>query len=106
MCLSVVKDEATLWHRRLGYVHMELINRLSSKNLARELSKNNYEKFFFCKSYQLGKQVRTSFTAKKVVSISSPLQLFHLDLFGPERHASLSGKYYTLVIIDDYSRFI
>ncbi|KAL8132289.1 hypothetical protein AgCh_007965 [Apium graveolens] len=35
---------------------------------------------------QLGKQVKTSFTAKNRVSTSVPLQLLHLDLFGPERY--------------------
>ena len=28
-----------------------------------------------------------------------------MDLFGPSRYASLSGKYYAFVIMDDYSRY-
>jgi len=28
-----------------------------------------------------------------------------VDLFGPSRTMSLGGKYYTLVIVDDFSRF-
>ncbi|KAL8092767.1 hypothetical protein AgCh_034863 [Apium graveolens] len=49
--------------------------------------------------------VKTSFTAKNKVSTSVPLQLLHLDLFGPERYVSLGGKNYAFVIVDDYSRF-
>ncbi|MBN8156843.1 transposase family protein, partial [Vibrio vulnificus] len=33
------------------------------------------------------------------------LELVHMDLVGPSRYASLSGKYYALVIVDDFSRF-
>ncbi|KAH9792990.1 Integrase catalytic domain-containing protein [Citrus sinensis] len=29
----------------------------------------------------------------------------NVDLFGPSRYASLSGKYYAFVIVDDYSRY-
>jgi hypothetical protein len=28
-----------------------------------------------------------------------------MDLFGPPTHASLGGKKYCLVIVDDYSRY-
>ncbi|GJZ12805.1 retrovirus-related pol polyprotein from transposon TNT 1-94 [Tanacetum coccineum] len=35
----------------------------------------------------------------------SKLELLHMDLCGPMRVASINGKKYILVIIDDYSRF-
>ena len=41
-----------------------------------------------------------------VVSIARPLELLHLDLFGPIRTASLCGKKYGLVIVDDFSKSI
>ena len=28
-----------------------------------------------------------------------------MNLFGPSRYVSLSGKYYAFVIVDDYSRY-
>ena len=34
-----------------------------------------------------------------------PLQLLHIDLFGPSRYTNLNGKYYAFVIVDDYSRY-
>jgi len=46
-----------------------------------------------------------SFKPKKVVSTSKPLELLHLDLFGPSRTRSLDGNYYGFVIVDDFSRF-
>src|ERR1044072_7930185 len=42
---------------------------------------------------------------KNVVSTSRPLELLHIDLFGPVKTASISGKKYGLVIVDDYSRW-
>jgi len=42
---------------------------------------------------------------KNVVSPSKPLELLHMDLFGPLRTMSLGGNYYALVIVDDFSRF-
>ena len=43
--------------------------------------------------------------SKKHISTSKPLQLLHIDLFEPSRYASLNVKYYTFVIVDDYSRY-
>ena len=39
------------------------------------------------------------------MSTSRPLELLHLDLFGPTQVASLGGMRYCFVIVDDYSRF-
>ncbi|MDD0534417.1 hypothetical protein PS000_23715, partial [Shigella sonnei] len=52
-----------------------------------------------------GKQVRASFKSKNVVSTSRPLQLLHMDLFGPSRTKSFGGNYFAFVIVDNYSRF-
>ena len=35
----------------------------------------------------------------KVISTSGPLELLHMDLFGPTRTTSLSGKLYAFVIV-------
>lgn len=42
---------------------------------------------------------------KNIVSISKPLQLHHMDLFGPTRTTSIRVKRYAFVIVDDFSRF-
>jgi len=49
--------------------------------------------------------VKSSFKSKDIVSTSRPLELLHIDLFGPVNTASLYGSKYGLVIIDDYSRW-
>ncbi|GJZ50070.1 putative ribonuclease H-like domain-containing protein [Tanacetum coccineum] len=52
-----------------------------------------------------GKQHKASCKAKLVSSISHPLQLLHMDLFGPTSVRSINHKTYCLVITDDFSRF-
>jgi hypothetical protein len=34
-----------------------------------------------------------------------PLELLHIDLFGPIAYISIVGSKYCIVIVDDYSRF-
>ena len=40
-----------------------------------------------------------------MISIASPPQLLHMDLFGPSTIDSYRGNYYAFVIVDDFSRF-
>jgi len=49
--------------------------------------------------------MKSSFKAKDIVSTSKPLELLHIDLFGPVNTASLYGSKYELVIVDDSSRW-
>ena len=84
---------------------MDLMSKLIKKNLVKGLPKVNYERNRLCDAYQLGKQTRNTFKPKNIVSTTRPLELLHMDLFGPTRTASLGGRRYGLVIVDDYSRF-
>ncbi|GJS20988.1 putative ribonuclease H-like domain-containing protein [Tanacetum coccineum] len=52
-----------------------------------------------------GKSKKASLPPKLVPSIKSKLELLHMDLCGPMRVASINGKKYILVIVDDYSRY-
>ncbi|GJT92714.1 zf-CCHC domain-containing protein [Tanacetum coccineum] len=46
-----------------------------------------------------------SHKAKNIVSTTRCLELLHMDLFGPSAVRSYGGNRYTLVIVDDYSRY-
>nr|GEV32909.1 retrovirus-related Pol polyprotein from transposon TNT 1-94 [Tanacetum cinerariifolium] len=52
-----------------------------------------------------GKQAHTNHKAKNIVSTTRCLELLHMDLFGPSTVRSYRGNCYTLVIVDDYSRY-
>ncbi|GJS84191.1 retrovirus-related pol polyprotein from transposon TNT 1-94 [Tanacetum coccineum] len=104
LCLTSIDDSSTLWHRRLGHANMRLIQSLSSKELVRNLPKLKFEKLF-CDACNVKKQVHESHKAKNMVSTSKCLELLHMDLFGPSAVQSYGGNFYTLVIVDDYSRY-
>ena len=59
----------------------------------------SYKDDLLCEACQKGKQIKNSFTSKNVVSTTRPLQLLHLDLFGPTRTTSTTGKRYGLIIV-------
>nr|KYP34309.1 Copia protein [Cajanus cajan] len=104
-CLITKEDNIWLWHRRAAHIHMDHLNKLSRKELVIGLPKLKFSKDKLCDPCQKGKQVKASFKRKIQISTSKPLQLIHMDLFGPSRTMSLGGNYYGIVIVDDYSRF-
>ena len=102
---SAFHDDGWLWHRRLGHASMDLISKISKNDLVKGLPKIGFQKDRICEACQFGKQIKTSLKNKNHISTSKPLQLLHINLFGPSRYASLSGKFYAFVIVDDYSRY-
>ena len=58
-----------------------------------------------CEACEKGKSKRASHRSKEMTRITDPLQLIHMDLFGPVNVMSLSGKKYALVIVDDFSKY-
>ena len=99
-------DESTRWHRRMAHVNFKTINKLSKHGLVQGLPSKVFTNEHNCVACNKGKQHRASYKAITAVStISEPLQLQHMDLFGPTQVRSIDHKYYCLVITDDYSRF-
>ncbi|GJZ57209.1 putative ribonuclease H-like domain-containing protein [Tanacetum coccineum] len=81
------------------------MNKLVKGNLVRGLPSKLFENNQTCVACQKGKQHRASCKSKTVSSISQPLHMLHMDLFGPTFVKSLMKKMYCLVVTDDYSRF-
>ncbi|CAN1304210.1 Retrovirus-related Pol polyprotein from transposon TNT 1-94 [Linum perenne] len=105
-CFTAVSlSPETVWHRKLGHISSSRIALLQSKNLVRGLPPLKQSSNSFCDVRVRGKQTKTSFKSVKTLSTSHPLQLLHMDLFGPTNIKSLGGKQFALVIVDDYSRF-
>ncbi|GJZ73005.1 retrovirus-related pol polyprotein from transposon TNT 1-94 [Tanacetum coccineum] len=98
-------DESNLWHRRLGHINFKTMNKLVKGNLVRGLPLKLFENDHTCVACQKGKQHKASCKTKLVSSISHPLQMLHMDLFGPTFVRSINHKIYCLVVTDDYSRF-
>ncbi|GJV52758.1 uncharacterized mitochondrial protein-like protein [Tanacetum coccineum] len=97
-------DESKLWHRRLGHLNFKTMNKLVKGNLVRGLPSKLFENDQTCVACQKGKQHRASCKSKTENSISLPLHLLHMDLFGLTFVKSLMKKMYCLVVTNDYSR--
>jgi len=106
-CFYSKADEDTnwLWHKRLSHLNFKNINKLSRKQLADGIPSVSFNKDKPCPGCEMGKQKRSSFKTKQNFSITEPLHMLHMDLFGPVNVQTRSGKRYTLVIVDEFSRF-
>nr|GEW92155.1 retrovirus-related Pol polyprotein from transposon TNT 1-94 [Tanacetum cinerariifolium] len=107
ICLvaKATSSQAWLWHRRLSHLNFNTINLLSKNDIVVGLPKVKFIKDQLCSSCELGKAKRKSFHTKLTPSSKRRLQLLHMDLCGPMRVASINGKRYVLVMVDDYSRY-
>ena len=101
----VKNEEIFLWHRRLGHVNPNLIRMIANKDLVIGLPKIKFNEEISCDICSQWKQMRASFKSKNEISTNRPLQLSHMDLFGPTQTRSMGGKFYAYVVVDDYSRF-
>ncbi|GJV81018.1 putative ribonuclease H-like domain-containing protein [Tanacetum coccineum] len=99
-------DESTKWHRRMAHVNFKNMNKLAKHGLVNGLPSKLFTNEHNCVACNKGKQHKASYKAITAVStISEPLQLLHMDLFGPTSIRSIDHKHYSLVVTDDFSRF-
>ncbi|GJZ13009.1 retrovirus-related pol polyprotein from transposon TNT 1-94 [Tanacetum coccineum] len=99
------KTKSWLWHRRLSHLNFGAINHLARHGLVRGLPKLKFEKDHMCSACAMGKSKKKPHKPKSKDTNQEKLYLLHMDLCGPIRVASVNGKKYILVIVDDYSRF-
>jgi hypothetical protein len=104
-CLFTKAFLGWLWHRRLVHVGMSTVKKILKKDMVRGLKDVVFEKDKLCSACQARKQVANTHPTKAFMSTSRPLELLHMDLFGPTSYASAGGNLYCLVIIDDFSRY-
>nr|GFB36826.1 integrase, catalytic region, zinc finger, CCHC-type, peptidase aspartic, catalytic [Tanacetum cinerariifolium] len=94
-----------LWHQRLSHLNFDTINDLTKNDLVAGLLKFKYHKEHLYPSCEQGKSKRASRPPKPVPNSRQRLHLLYMDLCEPMRIASINGKRYILVIVDDYSRY-
>ncbi|GJR45496.1 retrovirus-related pol polyprotein from transposon TNT 1-94 [Tanacetum coccineum] len=99
------KTKTWLWHHRLSHLNFGTINKLAKDGLARGIPRLKFQKDHFCSACALGKRKKSSYQPKAEDTNQEKLYLLHMDLYGQMHVASINGKWYILVIVDDYSRF-
>jgi hypothetical protein len=104
-CLIAKTNMGWLGHRRLAHVGMKNLHKLLTGEHILGLTDVHFEKDRICSACQAGKQVRVHLPYKNIMTTDTPLELFHMDLFGPIAYISIGKSKYCLVIVDDYSRF-
>ena len=104
-CLVAKSSMGWLWHRRLAHVGMRNLAKLLKDNHIVGLTNIQFEKDRICSACQARKQVGVPHPPKSIMTTTQPLELIHMDLFGPVAYLSIGGNKYGLVIVDDYSRF-
>jgi hypothetical protein len=101
-CLIAKTSMGWLWHRRLAHVGMKNLHKLLKGEHVLGLTNVTFKKDRPCASCQAGKQVGNAHHSKNVTTTSRPLELLHMDLFGPVAYPSIGGSKYGLLIVDDF----
>jgi hypothetical protein len=105
-CLvSQSSSELWKWHRRLGHLSFDHLCRLSGLGLLRGLSLRKFESNLVYAPCRHGKIIAVSHSLVNTVMTKQLGQLLHMDTVGSSRVRSMGGKWYVLVIVDDYSRY-
>jgi transposase InsO family protein len=104
-CLTAKTNMGWLWHRRLAHVGMKNLHKLLKGEHILGLTDVHFEKDSICSACQARKQVGVHHPHKNIMTTDRPLELLHMDLFGPIAYISIGRSKYCLVIVDDYSRF-
>jgi transposase InsO family protein len=104
-CLIAKTNMGCLWHRRLAHVQMKNLHKLLKGEHILGLTNVHFEKDRICSACQAGKLVGVHHPHKNIMMTDMPLELVHMDLFGPIAYISIGESKCCLVIVDDYSRF-
>ncbi|KAI5322512.1 hypothetical protein L3X38_031584 [Prunus dulcis] len=100
-----VSHSTWTWHKSLGHLHLRGMNQLKEKEMVHGLP--YLEKVDeVCEGHQLGKQHREWFPNNQAWRASNPLELIHVDLWGPMKNESIAGNNYFMLLIDDCTRMI
>jgi hypothetical protein len=103
--ISRSSSELWKWHRRLCHLSFNLLCRLSGLGLPRGLPLIKCESNHVCAPCLHSKMIAASHYVVNTMMTEQPRQLLHMDTVGPSQVCSVGGKWYVLVILDDYSRY-
>jgi transposase InsO family protein len=104
-CLIAKTNMGLLWHHRLAHVGMKNLHKLLKGEHILGLTNIHFEKDRIRSACQVEKQVGAHHPHKNIMTTDGPLELLHMDLFGPIAYISIDRSKYCLIIVDDYSRF-
>jgi hypothetical protein len=98
-CLIAKTNIGWIWHRRLAHVGMRNLHKLQKDGHIFGLTNIIFEKDRPCGACHARKQVGAHHHAKNIMTTTRPLEMLHINLFGPIAYISISGNKYGLVIV-------
>jgi hypothetical protein len=104
-CLIAKRNMGWLWFCKLAHVGMRNLHKLQKDNHILGLTNIVFKKDSPRGACQDGKQVEAPHYAKDIMTTIRPLEMLHMDLFGPIAYIRIGGNKFGLVIVDDYSHF-
>ncbi|KAI3786735.1 hypothetical protein L1987_40642 [Smallanthus sonchifolius] len=88
---KAIELDSILWQRKLGHISYQKMNHLVRNGLVTGVPKLRFTVADDCMPCKKGKQQRKSHKPKLQNSIDTPLELLHMDLFGPISIRSIGG---------------
>ncbi|RDY07775.1 hypothetical protein CR513_08064, partial [Mucuna pruriens] len=97
---KLIENSIILWHKRLGHISKQRIQRLVLDEILESLDLSNFK---VCVECIKGK--RTNIRKLGAKRAKNVLELIHIDICGPFPTASWNGRQYFIMFIDDYFRY-
>lgn len=101
--LAAVMVSSEVWHRRLGHVNSQYLNKMQDAVQGLTLDSKSDISKSSCVTCCEGKQSRLPFP-KEGSRSTELLHIVHTDLCGPMENQSIGGSKYFMLFIDDFSR--
>lgn len=96
----VNENSSILWHKRLGHISREVMERLIKDEILTSL---DFSDFTSCVECIKGKYTKVK---KKGASMATELlECIHSDIWGPYSIPTINGHKYFISFIDDFSRY-
>jgi hypothetical protein len=99
ICIIAKTNIGWIWHRRLAHVGMRNLHKLQKDDHILGLTNIIFEKDRPYGACHARKQVGAHHHAKNIMTTTRPLEMLHINLFGPIAYISRSGNKYGLVIV-------
>ena len=95
-----MKNYAYLWHKRLGHISKERIQRLVKCDVLPSLDFTDFDVCIDCLKGKMTKHQK-----KGATHSSGLLEIIHTDICGPFDIPTFNKEKYFITFIDDYSRY-
>lgn len=103
--MTKLSKDAWLWHGRLGHANFKSLKLLLEKTMVGGVPAIDHPEEI-CEACMTRKQTRGAFRKMAQWHATKPLELLHIDLFGPITPATIGGNKYFMLIVDDCSRWM